>query len=416
MLSHRKLDIVETAKESVLKLEEKEFDSPHVLYSFPFRIGSERICATAGYQVVGAATAGTRVTVLSGSIGRTFPPEVRNRSTLAAGPFRLPIRYLGNDRACRLHDWIAARWLERNADEIDLVHGWPLASIQTIRVAKRLGIPFLLERPNAHTAYAYEATAVECRHLGIELPPDHDHYFNQNFLDQEEKEYDETDFLLCPSDFVAQTFLDRGFKEGRLIRHHYGFDDTRFTPGQQDSSNSRGLVMIYVGVCEPRKGLHYALQAWLQSGAHHHGKFIVCGTFVPGYAAKLQPMLDHPSVEVLGHRKDIANLMKASDLFVLPSVEEGSALVTYEARGSGCVMLVSDGAGAVGQHMDDAMIHPMRDVATLASHIDIVDGNRNFLEQLRRASLSIAKTITWASAGERLNKVYSEVFAKAKSR
>ena len=351
--------------------------------------------------------AGTRITVMSGSLGRSFPPEVRIRSTLAAGPFRLPIRYLGNSRTCRLHDWVTARWLERHGSEIDLVHGWPLASIQTMRVAKRLGIPFLLERPNAHTAYAYEATAAECRHLGIVLPRGHDHEFNRDFLDQEEKEYDETDFLLCPSEFVAQTFRDRGFKEERLIRHQYGFDQKRFTPGQQDATQHRGLNMIYVGVCEPRKGLHYALEAWLKSSAHQRGNFKICGTFVPGYAARLQTMLDHPSVEVLGHRTDIPELMKSSDLFILSSVEEGSALVTYEARGAGCVLVVSDGAGAVCHHRVNAMVHPMRDVGVLARHLSELDSNRMLVRKLREASLQTCDELQWNLAGVRLAQIYS---------
>jgi glycosyltransferase involved in cell wall biosynthesis len=266
-----------------------------------------------------------------------------------------------------------------------------------------------LERPNAHTAYAYEATAAECRHLGIELPVGHDHDFNQDFLDHEMKEYEETDFLLCPSDFVAQTFRDRGFNDDRLLRHHYGFDDTHFTRGEQNPIGKPGLVMIYVGVCEPRKGLHYALEAWLQSGAQQHGKFIVCGSFVPGYADKLQPMLDHPSIEVLGHRKDIPELMRSSDLFVLSSVEEGSALVTYEAKGAGCVLMVSDGAGAVCEHMVDAMVHPMRNVSALTAQIRRLNGDRKLLERLRHASLASANKLRWKDAGIKLIEIYSTV-------
>lgn len=394
------------------EIEKRNSNFPAVLYSFPFRIGTERICATAGHQVAGAAMAGARMTVLSGSIGRAFPSGIRTLSTLAAGPIRLPVRYLGNGRACRLHDGITARWLKRHAAEVDLVHGWPLASLQTIRVAKQLGIPFLLERPNAHTAYAYEATAAECRHLGIELPSGHDHDFNQDYLNQEEKEYDETDSLLCPSEFVAQTFRNRGFQEERLIRHHYGFDEKRFTPGQQDATQDRGLNMIYVGVCEPRKGLHYALEAWLESGAHHQGKFIVCGKFVPGYAEKLQPMLNHPSVQVLGHRTDIPELMRASDLFILSSVEEGSALVTYEARGAGCVLVVSDGAGAACEHKKNAMVHPMRDVGMLAAQLAELDRDRSLVSKLRGASLATCGDIQWDRAGARLAEIYTSSVKK----
>ena len=352
--------------------------------------------------------AGARMTVLAGSIARPFPPNVRTRSTLSAGPFRLPIRYLGNGRACTLHDWVTARWLERHAADIDVVHGWPLSSLRTIRVAKSLGIPFLMERPNAHTAYAYEATATECRMLGIEMPPGHDHAYNEEILNHESKEYDETDFLICPSEFVAQTFRDRGFADARLLRHHYGFDENRFTPGKQDSRQDRGLIVIYVGVCEPRKGLHYALEAWLKSDAHKRGTFMICGSFVPGYGEKLKPLLDHASVQVLGHRTDIPELMRASDLFVLSSVEEGSALVTYEARGAGCVILVSDSAGAPGEHLEDAMIHPMKDVAALVSHLNTLERDRELLERLRNSSISRSKGLTWESAGKCLAKIYSD--------
>ena len=386
--------------------------SLRVLYSFPFRLGAGRICDTAWHQVAGASMNGTDITVSAGSIGRPFPGHVRVNKTCSLGPLRIPNRVVATSYICRLHDWLTARWLERNSADIDLVHGWPLSSLQTMKVSKRMGIPFLLERPNAHTAYAYEATAEECRAVGLTMPAGHDHQFNQKSLDHEEKEYNECTFLLCPSDFVVTTFKDRGFKSKRILRHHYGFDPEKFKVGQQNSNQDRGLAMIYVGVCEPRKGLHYALEAWLKSDAHQRGTFRICGSFVPGYAEKLKPMLDHASVQVLGHRTDIPELMRESDLFILSSVEEGSALVTYEARGAGCVILVSDGAGAPGEHMENAMIHPMRDVAALISHLNTLEHDRELLERLRDSSISRSKGLTWVSAGNCLAKIYSEAAAR----
>ncbi len=383
-------------------------DSPRVLYSFPFRIGAERICRTAWYQAEQVAVAGARVTVLAGSVSRPFSSGVRVLTTLSKGGVRIPRKLIGRQLACRLHDWQTAKWLARNAADIDLVHGWPLASIQTIRVARRLGIPFFLERPNAHTAYAYQAASEENDRLGLSLPAGHDHEFNRKLLDHEEREYAGATFLLCPSEFVARTFLERGFEESRIVRHHYGFDQTCFTPGTPVTSPDKGLVMIYAGVCEPRKGLHYALEAWKKSGVNRTGKFLICGGFVPGYAERLADLLDDPSVEIMGHRSDLPELMRKADLFVLSSVEEGSALVTYEARGSGCVLVVSDASGAICQHELDAMVHPMRDVDALAAHIAQLDTDRALLGRLRENSLANVKGITWQSAGERLRRLYSE--------
>src|SRR5208282_1875306 len=100
--------------------------------------------------------------------------------------------------------------------------------------------------------------------------------------------------------------------------------------------------MIFVGICAVRKGLHFALEAWLKSSASKNGRFLIAGDFLPAYHAKLAPMLAHPSIKVLGHRNDIPELMRESDVFVLPSIEEGFGLVCTEAMASGCVPLISE--------------------------------------------------------------------------
>ncbi len=45
--------------------------------------------------------------------------------------------------------------------------------------------------------------------------------------------------------------------------------------------------MIFVGVCAVRKGLHYALEAWLRSPASKDGTFLIAGGFLPDYQEKL---------------------------------------------------------------------------------------------------------------------------------
>lgn len=384
---------------------------PRVLYSFPHRIGAGRICLTAWQQVAGAVSQ-TEMTVLCGAIDRPLPGAVKVVKTLGIGRFHIPLRVLGRNRMLALHDWITARWLEANADGIDLVHCWPGASLRTIRTARRFGIHTLLERPNAHTAYAFEAAAEESRRCGIQLNKDHDHSFNQRTLDHETREYEESDFLLCPSDFVARTFLDRGFAAGKLLHHQYGFDENRFTPGPAERPQREGLEVVYAGVCEPRKGLHYALEAWQASEASQAGSFRICGNFVPGYRQSLGQLLEHPRVHLMGQRNDLPAILREADVFVLSSVEEGSALVCYEATGSGCVLLVSDASGAKCQHGLDSLVHPMRAVDELTSHFNQLHRDRTLLAALRRGALSSRVSLTWECAGRRLSSIYQQVFAE----
>ena len=380
-----------------------------VLYSFPHKLGAGRICSTAWHQVQGASQAGVELTVFTGSQARPLRSGIKVKTTLALGKLRVPYRLIGRDLACSWHDLATSRWLDAHHREVDVVHGWPLGSLRTIRIARKHGIPVVLERPNAHTAFAYEEVAKENREVGIELPGDHDHQFDSKRLELEEAEYAEADYLLCPSAFVARTFSDRGFPVSKLVRHQYGFDLSRFVNSAAEPAEHDGLVMIYAGVVEPRKGLHHALKAWFASGAQEKGTFMVCGEFVPGYRDRLEPMISHPSVKVMGHRTDLPDLMRQSDLFVLSSVEEGSALVTYEARGSGCVLLVSDASGAVCEHMKNGLIHPSRDVEALTAHIRQMNQDRSLLARLRTASGADLDKLTWDEAGRRLAEVYRTV-------
>jgi glycosyltransferase involved in cell wall biosynthesis len=383
-----------------------------VLQSFPHKIGAARICTTAWHQAAGVAEAGAEVLAMPGAVHRPLPPAVRVRPTLARGPLRIPYKPLGRARALRLHDRIVARALPRLAGEIDVVHTWPLGARETLRTARRLGIPTVLERPNAHTRFAYEVVRAECERLGVALPTGHEHAYDPEILRVEEEEYELADRLLCPSDFVLKTFLDQGFARERLARHRYGYDHTRFHPSADPRNPDRGLTLLFVGVCAVRKGVHFALEAWRTSPASEHGRFLIAGEFLPEYAERLSSLLAHPTVEVLGHRTDVPELMRNSDALVLPSIEEGSALVCSEALASGCVPVVSDASGAVCEHGVNGLVHQVGDVAALTAHITALHEDRGLLARLRAACIRTAPAYTWSSAGTRLLEVYEEVVAE----
>lgn len=389
----------------------RQSQSIRVLYSFPHKLGADRICTTAWYQVNGLVQEGAEVLVCPGALSRPLPEGVTIKPTLAWGKLRIPYKILGSMRAFSLHDYIVSQRLEKLAGQIDIVHTWPLGALRTLKTAARLGIPTVLERPNAHTRLAYEVVQKECERLGIVLPPDHEHSYKQDVLNKEEAEYELATRLLCPSDFVARSFLENGFAREKLARHQYGFDEQVYYPDPEPREEKAGLTMLFVGGCAPRKGVHYALEAWLKSTACHEGKFMIAGGFVPGYAEKLASMLSHPSVHVLGHRTDVPELMRQSDILVLSSLEEGSALVTSEARGSGCVLLVSEAAGAICEHMENALVHRVGDVSTLTQHINLLQEDRKLLQRLRADSLRRVPEITWNAAGARLLEAYRETIA-----
>jgi len=384
-----------------------------VLYSFPHKLGAGRICYIAWEQVNGLAAAGAEVLAFPGVLHREVASGVVVRPTLARGHLRIPYKLTGMMRACAIHDYIVARRLERLAGKIDIVHAWPLGALRTLRTASRLGIPTVVERPNCHTAFAYEVVQKECERLGVVLPPGVEHAFNERALHHEEQEYEAAHRILCPSEFVMKTFMDRGFTSEKLVRHIYGFDEKRFFPRPTPREPGKSLTMLFVGFCAVRKGVHFALDAWLRSGACGNGRFLIAGEFLPAYKEKLKDMLSHPSVRVLGHRTDVADLMRQSDVLVLPSIEEGFGLVCVEAIGSGCVPLVSNVCTDVCRHQENALVHDVGDTAMLSRHISMLHDDRYVLDRLRAGCLATAPSVTWAAAGVRLLATYKEVVANS---
>jgi glycosyltransferase involved in cell wall biosynthesis len=382
-----------------------------VLYSFPLRLGAGRICTTAWYQISGLQEAGAEVLVFPASICRSLAAGAKVFPTLEKGKLRLPFRIVGAMRAGALHDRIVSRRVEKMAGTIDLIHTWPMGALETLKTAKRLGIPTVLERCNAHTGFAMEVVQKECDRLGITLPPDHEHAYNAEKLQKEEEEYRLATRLLCPSEFVVKTFVDKGYPREQLARHIYGYDEKVYFPSKEPRDPKRGLTMISVGVCAVRKGLHYALEAWLRSPASNDGTFLIAGEFLPAYQEKLAPMLAHPSVKVLGHRNDVPELVRKSDILVLPSIEEGFGLVITEAMGSGCVPLASEACTEICDHMKTGLMHHIGDVAALTQHITMLHEDRALLEKLRAAGLAAAPGVTWTAAGRILLDVYRETIA-----
>ncbi|SFR72306.1 Glycosyltransferase involved in cell wall bisynthesis [Agromyces sp. CF514] len=373
-----------------------------ILYSFPHALGAPGIGWTAWNQVNELVRAGHDVHLVAASVARPVDGLTSVTTSLEVAGRRIPHRALGRDRALAWHDRVAARAVARIPHEV--VHVWPLAATRTIEAARARGIRSYREVPNTHTAHAYEVVAAESARLGLAPRAGSSHAADPVRLATEEREWATATALLVPSDAVATTFLDRGFEPSRLRRHRYGC--TPLGGVRRDDVAGAPLTAVFLGRVEPRKGLHLALDAWLASTASEHGRLLVFGVVDEPYLAVLGDRLSHPSVQLRGVTSSPIDELAGADVLLLPSIEEGSALVTYEAQAAGCVPLVSTAAGAMLEHDVHGLVHETGDVAALTAHLDLLDGDPPTLARLRRAALDHAPELTWAAAAESLIDAY----------
>lgn len=119
--------------------------------------------------------------------------------------------------------------------------------------------------------------------------------------------------------------------------------------------------------------------------------------------------LDAP-VRLLGHRDDVADLLAAADLVVLPSRWEARPLVLQEAMRAGRAVIATDVGGIAELVGDAARLVPPGDVDALATAVTDVLADREQRAVLEAASLQRAQS--WpdeATTATRVAAVYREL-------
>jgi glycosyltransferase involved in cell wall biosynthesis len=104
---------------------------------------------------------------------------------------------------------------------------------------------------------------------------------------------------------------------------------------------------------------------------------------------------------------EVADLMRASDVLVLPSHtipgkwKEQFGRVLVEAMACGCVPVGSDSGAIPSVVGDGGLIYPEGDVAALAQRLISVAGDRDLLERLRVRALERARQrYSWRAVAE----------------
>ena len=392
-------------------------EMPTVLHSFGDRFGYSGIGTTAYQLANGAAALGCRLLLTSPSFDKIPDNRIKTLSTVTLFGHRIPFKLLGRQFGKKIHDLRTAKFLKQNGKHIDILHCWSGTALNTLKAARQHNIFSFLHRSNTHTAFAYEMARKEHQRLGINMPPKYFFTPNNDQLKMEEEEYQLADRILAPSEFVARTFLERGFSREKIALIQYGYDpDIFYLPSKAVLKKpSHTFTAAFVGRGEPRKGLHHALKAWIESGLCQRGRLVLAGDmhFLPEYRKKLENWLSHPSITELGVVNDVAAVLRNADVLVLPTLEEGSAKVTYEARACGCVLVVSDHSGAQCSHMENGLVHEAGDVATLQQHLLMLEKKPTLYEQLKTASTRDLDKLTWAYAAKRLMGVYQKALKDA---
>lgn len=149
-------------------------------------------------------------------------------------------------------------------------------------------------------------------------------------------------------------------------------------------------VMILVGTLKEQKGHCYLVQAaapLIAQNNHLHILFAGDGPLREALELQVKQLGLERNIHFLGNRKDIPDLLAASDFFVLPSLWEGLPMALIEAMASGLPVLATcvSGSQQVVAPGETGLLVPPGDIAQLQQALTEMIANPESAKRMGQA-------------------------------
>jgi glycosyltransferase involved in cell wall biosynthesis len=218
-------------------------------------------------------------------------------------------------------------------------------------------------------------------------------------------EYDAADYVQVPSEFVRKSFADRSFPQEKLICLPFGVDIDRYT---QASHQDPVFRLLFVGRIGLRKGVQYLLEAWKKLQLPN-SELVLAGNIEPQFGKVLEDYQTLEGLVLPGFVRDPSALYTSSSAFIFPSLEEGSALVTYEAMASALPVIATFNSGSVVRDGVDGFIVPIRDVTAICESIEKLHRDRELAREMGASARKHVEQYTWENYSRELARRYVEI-------
>jgi glycosyltransferase involved in cell wall biosynthesis len=219
----------------------------------------------------------------------------------------------------------------------------------------------------------------------------------RDYEEREQMEWKAADLILCGSEFVREGIRAVGGPVENCRVVPYGVR----LPSSSGLRESRHepLRVLTVGTVGLRKGAPYIAKA--ARILNHKAEFRLAGPLCVSLDAQ-KLLSEH--VTLLGpvSRSEIHRHFAWADVFLLPTLCEGSATVCYEALSYGLPVITTPNAGSVVRDGVEGFIVPIRDSSAIVDRIDRLAEDGDLWAAMSACALERASEYTLERYGERL--------------
>lgn len=191
--------------------------------------------------------------------------------------------------------------------------------------------------------------------------------------------------------------------------------------------NPSHILIATAGHAVPVKGWDIAIRAFAKvHNVIQNARLVFIGSTTSSKESKtfrqLTDLTKHYKlskyIHFLGHRNDIPEILKSSDIFILPSRSEGmpGALIEAMAVGLPCVAARAGGIPEVINHGENGLLFERESVEELAGHLVRLIGDQSLRTKLASQASSRARAFSISAYVDKVVKCYKTLLGNNSAR
>lgn len=271
------------------------------------------------------------------------------------------------------------------------------AALELLQHARAQGLFGVMEQTSAPSAIEDALLQTEeLEYPGWDWSRIRDEY-RREFQYRERMEWETADLILCGSGFVRDGVRTCAGPVDRCLVVPYG---VVLSPAQRVRTLSRRkLHVLTVGAVGLTKGSPYVVAAARR--LQHLAEFRMVGR-LPVTEKIRREISEYLCMTGPVPRTSVQEHFSWADLFLLPSICEGSATVCYEALAAGLPVITTPNAGSVIRNGLEGFIVPVRSWEAIAEKLELLARDGDLLAWMSANAVERSQEFSLEKYGERL--------------
>lgn len=298
---------------------------------------------------------------------------------------------------------VARRLRRKSLKEINAVYAYEDGALESFKTAKRNGLLCIYDLPIMYWETARALLTEEAERLPAWSSTLTGLNDSEAKLERKVEELELADVIVAPGSCVLNSLPDWTEEKNKIISP-FGSPHIAKTTNFKKPIPGKKLKILFVGSMGQRKGLADLFEA-IKILNNSHIELIVLGSLLAPlefYKKQNENFIYEPGRE---HKK-VLELMRSCDVFCLPSLVEGRALVMQEAMSQGLPLIITSNTG--GEDLiipgKTGYLVPIRSPQVIAEKIQWFWDNKEIIPLMSQHAIEHSQKYTWEKYGNHISK------------